>query len=187
MKKIVLALLGLLLSSSILLSQSILLTAQNTGSNHQNLLAFEQDTLKVPEDFVPYDKEPEVIKKFQPKYPELALKDSLEGNVYVRVWITERGDVKKAEIVKSDREIFNNAAIEASTQWKFTPAKQKGKPIAVWVTIPFRFRLSIEKLESIKTPIENILKEQISRKPKSISVLMLILSMENISKACMVF
>lgn len=95
-----------------------------------------------PPDFVPYEKEPVVVRKVDPKYPEIALRAGLEGNVYLKVWVDKEGKVRKAVVLKSDAEIFNQAAIDAATQWVFTPAVMQKGPVSVWVSIPFRFRLS---------------------------------------------
>jgi protein TonB len=100
------------------------------------------DDNEPPPDFVPYEKEPTVVKKIEPKYPEIALRAGLEGNVFLKVWVTKEGKVKEAHIIKSDAEIFNQAAIDAALQWVFTPAVMQKGPVAVWVSIPFRFRLT---------------------------------------------
>ncbi len=94
-----------------------------------------------PADFVPVEKEPVIVKEVKPKYPEIALRAGLEGNVYVKVWVDKEGKVKKVVVLKSDAEIFNQAAIEAAEQFVFTPAIMQNKPVPVWVSIPFRFRL----------------------------------------------
>jgi len=94
-----------------------------------------------PPDFVPYEKEPVAIKKIQPLYPEIARRAGVEGTVWLKVWVDKEGKVHKAEIMKSDADIFNQPAIDAAVQWVFTPALMKNGPVAVWVSIPFRFRL----------------------------------------------
>ena len=98
-----------------------------------------------PPDFVPYEKEPTVVKKVEPKYPDIALRAGLEGNVFIKVWVDKEGKVRRADIVKSDAEIFNQAAKDAAIQWVFTPAVMQKGPVAVWVSIPFRFRLNAAK------------------------------------------
>lgn len=94
-----------------------------------------------PADFVAYEKEPVAIKQVQPKYPDLAIRAEIEGTVYLKVWVDKEGKVRKAVVLKSDAEIFNQPAMDAATQWVFTPALQQKRPIDVWVAIPFRFRL----------------------------------------------
>jgi TonB family protein len=108
-------------------------------------LLSEQDTLRKetpPPDFVQVEKEPVLKKRTNPHYPEVALKAGLEGNVWVKLWVGLEGKVLAAEILKSDNAVFNGAAIEAARQWEFEPATIKGKPVAVWVSVPFRFKLS---------------------------------------------
>jgi periplasmic protein TonB len=98
-----------------------------------------------PPDFVPYEKEPTVIKRIEPKYPDLALRAGLEGNVFVKVWVDKEGKVRKVVLLKSDAPIFEEAAIAAASQWVFTPAVMQKGPVSVWVSIPFRFRLTGNK------------------------------------------
>jgi protein TonB len=111
-----------------------------SSSIEQNLIIDEE-----PPDFVPYEKEPTVIKRIEPKYPELALRAGLEGNVFVKVWVDKEGKVRKAVIQKSDAPIFEEPAKEAAVQWVFTPALMQKGPVSVWVSIPFRFRLTGNK------------------------------------------
>jgi TonB family protein len=136
------------------------------------LITFVVPSLLLPQEKAPsnepirYDKEPTVVNKVQPRYPELALKAGVEGEVLLKVWVNESGDVVKTSVLKSDDKIFEEAAAVAARQWKFSPATKDGKPIAVFVSIPFRFRLSsleigkskeynvfIESLQSIATNI----------------------------------
>jgi protein TonB len=98
-----------------------------------------------PADFVPVEKEPVPVKKVEPKYPELAMRAGLEGKVWVKIWVDKEGRPKQVVILKSDAEIFNEPAVEAAKQWIFTPAYMNNGPVAVWVSIPFRFKLADRK------------------------------------------
>jgi len=94
------------------------------------------------EGFVPVDKIPSPIGFIQvPKYPETAKKDSLQGMVYVEVYIGKDGSVGKINVKKSLREDLDNAAMDAVRNTEWSPAEQKGVPIGAWVVIPFRFVL----------------------------------------------
>jgi len=95
-----------------------------------------------PADFVPVEKEPQVIKKIEPKYPELAMRAGLEGKVWVKIWVDKEGKPKQVVILKSDAEIFNEPAVEAAKQFLFTPAYMNNGPVSVWVSVPFKFRLT---------------------------------------------
>ena len=95
-----------------------------------------------PPDFVPVEKQPAPVKNPSPIYPEIARRAGVEGTVWVKIWVDKEGKAKKAQILKSDAELFNQAAIDAAMQWVFTPAVMNNGPVAVWVSIPFKFKLN---------------------------------------------
>ena len=97
-----------------------------------------------PADFVPVEKQPVPIpgKNPPPVYPEIARRAGVEGTVWVKIWVDKEGNPKKAQVLKSDQELFNEPAINAAMSWKFTPAIMNNGPVAVWVSIPFKFKLS---------------------------------------------
>lgn len=97
--------------------------------------------------FVAYDEPPEPIGGFAAiqrnlKYPEIARKAGVEGRVFVKVAIDEKGNVFRTEIIKS---LGNNgcdeAAIEAIKKVKWRPAKQRDRAVKVWISIPVIFKL----------------------------------------------
>jgi len=94
-----------------------------------------------PDIFVVVEKYPVVIKWVKPKYPDLAIRASLEGRVVVNVWVDKVGRARKAVVLTSDYEIFNDPAIEAAMQFAFVPAYMNNGPVSVWVSIPFSFTL----------------------------------------------
>jgi protein TonB len=98
-----------------------------------------------PADFVPVEKEPVVVKKVEPKYPELAMRAGLEGKVWVKIWVDKEGKPRQVVVLKSDAEIFNEPAVEAAKQFLFTPAYMNNGPVAVWVSVPFKFKLAERK------------------------------------------
>jgi protein TonB len=95
-----------------------------------------------PDIFQPIEKEPVPIHTIAPQYPDIPLRVGLEGNVFIKVLLTKEGKVKKAILVKSDGDLFIQPAMDAAMKWVFTPAIMNGKPVQVWVSIPFRFRLT---------------------------------------------
>lgn len=95
-----------------------------------------------PEPFVPVERYPEIVKAVAPAYPALALQAGLEGKVFVKVWVDKQGKPRQVEVIKSDYDIFNEAAIEAAKQYLFTPAYMNNGPVSVWIAIPFTFRLT---------------------------------------------
>jgi len=100
----------------------------------------EQDT-PVLAAVAPQD-QPEVKKRVNPYYPEVAQRAGLEGEVFLKVTIDEKGKVDKVEAIKFSDPVFVDAASKAAEQWEFTPAMKEGKPIRAEVTIPFKFKLA---------------------------------------------
>ena len=94
------------------------------------------------EGYIAVEKDPVLVKMVKPEYPDLARRAQVEGTVYVKVIVGKDGRTRKPQIVKSDADIFNEPAMTAALQCLFTPALMNSGPVAVWVTIPFRFRLN---------------------------------------------
>jgi periplasmic protein TonB len=94
-----------------------------------------------PPDFVPVEKQPQIVSQPVPKYPELAQRAGIEGRVLVKIWVDKDGKPHKAIVLKSDAEIFNQPAVDAAMATRFTPAIMNKGPVAVWVVIPYTFKL----------------------------------------------
>jgi protein TonB len=94
-----------------------------------------------PPPFQPIEKPPVPVVNPAPEYPLIPLRAGIEGTVWVSIWVTKEGKAKKAQVVKTDSDLFNQAATDAAMKWVFTPAVMNNGPVAVWVTIPFRFAL----------------------------------------------
>tara|TARA_B100001996_G_scaffold3411_1_gene2904 strand:- start:2909 stop:3529 length:621 start_codon:yes stop_codon:yes gene_type:complete len=75
------------------------------------------------------------------EYPELAKEAGIEGRVIIAAFINKKGIPKNIYLVKGVFESLDNAALNAVKQSRWTPAKQQGKRIGVWVNIPVSFKL----------------------------------------------
>lgn len=91
--------------------------------------------------FIPVEKQPQIVKRVIPKYPDMAIRAGLEGTVWVKILVDKDGLPKKAVVIKSTAELFNDPAVEAAMGFVFTPAVMNQGPVKVWVSIPFRFAL----------------------------------------------
>ncbi len=98
--------------------------------------------------FIPYDEPPKPIGGYAAiqknlKYPEIARKAGLESRVVVGVLIDEKGNSVKTQILKGagSNVGFEAAAAAAVMNVKWHPAKQRDKPVKVWVSIPVNFKL----------------------------------------------
>ncbi|MEK6552477.1 MAG: energy transducer TonB, partial [Bacteroidota bacterium] len=92
--------------------------------------------------FVAVEKYPEMVVPVKPEYPEIAKRAGITGKVYVKVLVDKEGKPKRAVVIKTDSDLFNDAAIAAAMKSAFTPALQNNHPIAVWIVLPYKFQLS---------------------------------------------
>jgi|GEM_PF-6825154 len=83
---------------------------------------------------------PVEIHRVNPEYPKPALRSGIQGTVVVKALIGTTGRILRAEIMKGDRNL-NEEALKAAYQFKFKPGKINGRAVLVWVSIPFYFRL----------------------------------------------
>ncbi len=97
--------------------------------------------LPPPDTFRPVQRLPQIVKQVLPIYPEIAKRVGLEGRVTVKLWVDKEGNPHQASVLTSDGELFNQPAIDAAIQYRFTPAIMNNGPVSVWVTIPFVFKL----------------------------------------------
>ena len=79
-----------------------------------------------------------VTKKVKANYPIEAAQGRLQGEVVVKIVVSETGDVESAEAV-SGNPVLAKAAISAVKKWKFQPYIRDGKPRKVSTTFPFDF------------------------------------------------
>jgi TonB family protein len=86
---------------------------------------------------------PAVVAEVKPKYTPEAMKQKIQGTVWMDVVVLETGDVGDVTISKSlDAEYgLDQEAIKAAKQWKFKPGTKEGKPVAVAVVIEMAFTL----------------------------------------------
>ena len=86
------------------------------------------------------EQKPELMAHFAPTYPNLARRAGTKGVVYVNLLAGKDGKVQKAEIVRG-LEFFHGAALDAVTQFVFSPGIQNDKTVKVWMTVPIHFTL----------------------------------------------
>ena len=92
--------------------------------------------------FIPYDDPPQPLSNIRPVYPEIAQEAGIEGTVVVQVFIDKKGRVQDTLILKGIPNTgLDEAAISAIRKTRFRPAKQRERPVGVWISIPVNFRL----------------------------------------------
>ena len=95
-----------------------------------------------PNQQINYNRGPVCVKRSEPSYPELASYLKIEGSVLANILVSKNGDVRGAQIIKTDHEVFNKSVLDAVINWKYLPAYSNNNPVEIWLTIPFNFKLN---------------------------------------------
>ncbi|MGO8793659.1 MAG: energy transducer TonB [Candidatus Sulfotelmatobacter sp.] len=82
-----------------------------------------------------------LVKRVQPKYPEKARRERIQGTVKLRAMISKEGDVVDLTLVSGDP-LLAKAALKAVKQWKYRPYLLEGRPVVVDTEIAVNFSLS---------------------------------------------
>jgi protein TonB len=82
-----------------------------------------------------------ILRRVQPEYPELARREHLQGTVRMHAIIGKDGSVSHL-IVLSGYCSLAKAAIQAVSQWRYTPTLLMGEPVEVDTTIDAIFALN---------------------------------------------
>jgi protein TonB len=77
----------------------------------------------------------------QPRYPELPRRGGIEGMVVLDCVIGPDGRVQEARTL-SGNPLFYPAALEAVRQWRYSPPRLNGRPVAVLLSVTLRFKLN---------------------------------------------
>jgi TonB family protein len=75
-----------------------------------------------------------------PVYPPAAHERGLEGAPVVELWVGETGQVIDVAIVESAGALLDAAVLESVAGWQFTPARLRGVPVSVRLTLQHLFR-----------------------------------------------
>ncbi len=121
----------------------------NTVKSSENIQETEKEVVEVEDiDYVPQHKIsviPEIpTKKILSKieYPKMAMKQGIEGVVYLELFIDEEGNIRRVNVLKDPGYGFADAAISALDGIICKPALVNDKPVAVRFRYPIRFVLN---------------------------------------------
>lgn len=73
-------------------------------------------------------------------YPVIAVEGNIQGKVTARVLVNADGNVEKVGSLNGP-EVFYDEVKDKAKNLQFTPGLQNNKPVKVWVTVPFSFKL----------------------------------------------
>jgi TonB family protein len=96
----------------------------------------------LPNVYVYTDELPQLVRRVTPIYPDIAREAGVEGTVRLQLLIGLDGRVQKAIVQpKGSVPMLDQAAITAALASVFTPALVNNRPVKVWVTQDYRFKL----------------------------------------------
>jgi protein TonB len=88
------------------------------------------------------DVQPRALRTVTPRYPPDAARRGVEGSVKLRLKVDEYGMVKEVEVEEGDPPgVFDESALEAFRQGRFSPAQRDGRPVRALIHIRVRYQL----------------------------------------------
>ncbi|MBN2782407.1 MAG: TonB family protein [Campylobacterales bacterium] len=88
------------------------------------------------------DEPPKPTSRVGIEYPKDAKNKGIKGYVVFNILIDKAGNVTEMQILESvPSGIFDQAASDSVSQWKFSPAKYKNEAVKVWAKQKIRFDL----------------------------------------------
>ena len=89
------------------------------------------------------DVKPRVLSRRPVEYPRAAIKRGISGYVLVNLLINDIGEIEAARVLDAEPEgVFETFALKSLQNWRFAPAKYKGRAVKVWVKQRLRFDLN---------------------------------------------
>jgi TonB family protein len=74
-------------------------------------------------------------------YPVELWRDSIEGEVVLRIHITAAGAVDSVELEESSgHEMLDEIALRGAHELRYHPARDEDQPVDVWARLPVRFQ-----------------------------------------------
>jgi len=100
------------------------------------------ETLPEYKRYIYVEQMPVAVRSVSPEYPAIAKEAGVSGLVVAHLHVGRDGHVLDVRIDEDHSVLMlNEAAVRAARQWVFTPAFANNQPVAVWVAVPFDFRL----------------------------------------------
>jgi TonB family protein len=84
---------------------------------------------------------PKVLREVRPQYTPEAMKDRIIGRVLVQGVVDVDGAVQHARVIEPLGASLDRAAVDAFSQWRFTPGTLNGQPVPVQIFVELTFTL----------------------------------------------
>ena len=126
------------------LYSQLLFTAKKVGWESTEF--YDLHVPRLSSKFILYESMPEIIHRGRPTYPKKARENHIEGDVHMRMEVSTNG-IPSIVVIYATTDIkwaygFNETALRSAMKSLFKPATQGGKPVKVWVSFPYEFKLN---------------------------------------------
>lgn len=91
---------------------------------------------------------PQLISSVAPLYPAKLKAEKIQGEVQVAMVVNTKGEPTQVRAFFSTRPEFEEPAVEAVKQWKFTPGKKDGRAVNTQLVVPIKFALQEKDAKS---------------------------------------
>ena len=81
------------------------------------------------------------MNQVHPKYTSAAMREKVQGIVFVQIIVGTDGTVEKARVIRGLQEDLDDAALAAARQWTFTPGTLDGQAVRVSTVLMLEFRI----------------------------------------------
>ena len=83
-----------------------------------------------------------VIRRVEPRYPTAMIPARIKTAVVtVRCVVDRNGRVRDPEVLTSSWSAFNDAVLQAVSQWTFEPGTMRGQPVDTWFELTVKFQV----------------------------------------------
>ena len=77
------------------------------------------------------------------QYPEMAKENGIQGKVFVQFVVWRDGTIRDVKVVKGVHKTLNKESLRVvKSMPKWTPGKQRGKPVNTRFTLPVKYKIS---------------------------------------------
>lgn len=82
---------------------------------------------------------PALIRRIEPRYPDVAAVAHLTGVVILEAVVDTEGRVESVKVLRSRHILLDRAAVDALQQWRYSPLNLNGTPTPFVLTVTFNF------------------------------------------------
>jgi protein TonB len=86
-------------------------------------------------------REPRLIQRVEPAYPDAARIARIQGLVVLEAIITTAGRVEDLRVLRSPSPLLSESALSAVGRWRYLPATLNERPVNVFLTVTVDFKL----------------------------------------------